>query len=210
MNNRRLKLFDNLGSGPHIRIGALTYLPVALVTIFASGWLWLQSDGAIDADPDTWTETIVVNLPLILAAMNLVGLGLLVLLLKKCRSCQSGPARRITAAMEKMSQGDVGWKITLRKGDELASVADSVSNASRSLADRIVRLQSDTRELSDLEEYVQDSIESDCGCNRQTLQALRRLKICTTRLKTEVDDFQVSLAQSKTNGKSVGTCNILI
>ncbi|MDD4052562.1 MAG: hypothetical protein PHR28_11780 [candidate division Zixibacteria bacterium] len=203
MKNRRLKLPDSLESGPHIRIGALIYLPIALITAFASSWLWFQTDGAIDADPDTLADIIVVNSPLMLAVMNLFGLGIMVLLLRKCRYCQSGPARRIAAAMEKLSKGDVGWKITLRKGDELAPVADSVSNASRSLADRIVRLQSDTRELSDLEEYVQDSIESDDGCNRQTLKALRRLRICTTRLKTEVEDFQVSLAQSKTKGKSL-------
>ena len=202
MKNRRLKLPDSLQSGPHIKISALIYLPVALLTAFASAGIWFQTDGVIDGEPETLAEIIVVNLPLMLAGMNLFGLGLMVLLLRKCRYCQSGPARRIAAAMEKLSKGDVGWKITLRKGDELAPVADSVSNASRSLADRIVRLQSNTRELSDLEEYVQDSIESDQGYNRQTLQALRRLRICTTRLKTEVEDFQVSLTQSKANGKA--------
>jgi len=35
--------------------------------------------------------------------------------------------------MEKMSRGDLGWKITLRRGNELAEIADSVTRASESL-----------------------------------------------------------------------------
>jgi methyl-accepting chemotaxis protein len=204
MRNGRLTLSDNLESGQYTKIGAFIYLPLALLTTLVSGWLWSQPDGAIETGADSIAQLITVNLPLILAGMNIFGVGFMILLLRKCRCCRSGPARRITAAMEKMSKGDLGWKITLRKGDELASVADSVTNASRSLADRIGKLQSNTRELSALEEFLQDSIESDHTFNPHTLKALRKLKICTTRLKTEVEDFQVSVAQSRTGGKSSG------
>lgn len=201
MKNSRLTLPDNLESGPHIRIGALIHLPLSLLTTLATVWLWLHGDGRMESNPNSIAQFITVNWPLVLAGMNLFGAGLLILLLRKCRYCQSGPARRISAAMEKMSKGDLGWKIILRKGDELAPVADSVTNASRSLADRIGRLQSDTRELSALEEFLQDSIEGDRTFNPHTLKALRKLKICTTRLKTGVEDFQLSMTQSRGGGK---------
>jgi methyl-accepting chemotaxis protein len=203
MQNRRLTLHENLESGPQIRIGALVYLILSLLTASAFCWAWFNADHTSKMNSPTMTHFLVAVLPFVLAALNLLGAGLLVLLLRKCRCCRSGPGRRISAAVEKMSKGDLGWKITLRKGDDLAPIAESVTNASRTLADRIGKLQCNTRELTALEEYLQDSIESDRTFNPHTLKALRKLKICTTRLKTEVEDFQVSMVFPKEHEKTV-------
>lgn len=199
MQNRRSTLHENLESGPQVRIGILTYLVFSVITAGAFGWAWFQGDQMRGMNPPTWTDLLAASLPFVLAGLNLLGAGLLLLLLRKCRCCRSGPGRRISAAMEKMGNGDLGWKIILRKGDELAPVADSVTNASRILADRIGKIQSEARELTALEEYLQDSIEGDHSFNPHTLKALRKLKICTTRLKTQVEDFQISIALPKEN-----------
>lgn len=202
MQNRRLTLHENLESGPQIRIGVLAYLIVAVVTTSVFCWARIEIGPLPQEESRSLVGLLAANLPFVLAGFNLLGAGFLVLLLRKCRSCRRGPGRRISDAMEKMSKGDLGWKITLRKGDELAPIADSVTHASRILADRIGRLQGNARELTALEEYLQDSIESDRALNPHTLKALRKLKICTTRLKTEVEDFQISMVSSAGGNKA--------
>jgi methyl-accepting chemotaxis protein len=134
---------------------------------------------------------VLNHAPLFLGMAYLIGLGLISWLTWKCNYGRPGAGRRITTALQKMSQGDLGWKITLRRGDELADVADSVTQASASLADRIVKLQMQTRQLTEIENYLIDSVDTH-HIDPYTLKALRKLKICTSRLNADMEDFQIS------------------
>ena len=99
--------------------------------------------------------------------------------------------------MEKMGQGDLGWKIVLRRSDEMADVAQSISSASQSLAERIGRIKTRTRELTEVEDFLLDSIGSERPINNYTMNALRQLKICTSRLSADIDGFQLSSIAAK-------------
>ncbi len=203
MTNRRLRLLDNMESAPLVRIGALMYLFFSLITTVIMSVIWLTADHTGDFAVVSWMRYLTTAVPPLAIGLNLLGGAFIFLLVSKCRRCQSGPGQRITAAMEKMGKGDVGWKIVLRNGDELAPVANSVSRASQSLADRIVRLQSETRQLVEIEDLLQDSLAGDRTVSQHTLKALRRLKICTSRIKAEMEDFQVSVLSSRPNAKTL-------
>jgi methyl-accepting chemotaxis protein len=192
MKHRRVRLLENLGAGRTVKIAAVIYLVISslvlisvLVTFISAEKIAGDNPGVSALETATW---------LIPAAWvtHLIGIVVILVLLRRCDGCQEGLARHITTAMEKMSKGDLGWKITLRRGDELAEIADSVTRASESLAERIGRLKTQTRQLTEVENYLIDSVEADRVGNPNTLKALRRLKICTHRLCSNVEDFQIS------------------
>lgn len=204
MKHRQLRHAENLGSGRTFRIIAVTYLAVSslvllmILAIFIGIFRLTEDDTGQSAVrmpawaiPATWVT-------------QLVGVVVVSALLRQCAGCRQGPAKRITTAMEKMGKGDLGWKITLRRGDELAEIADSVTRASESLAERIGRLQTQTRQLTEVENYLIDSIEADRVGNPNTLKTLRRLKICTHRLCSDMEDFQVSAAPNISQGMPAG------
>lgn len=103
-----------------------------------------------------------------------------------------GPGKRIATALQKMSKGDLGWKITLRRGDGMAEVAASVTHASESLADRINKIAVQVRHLAEIENFLIDTLEMEQIYNPYTVKALRKLKICTNRLNSSINDFHIS------------------
>jgi methyl-accepting chemotaxis protein len=193
--------FKNLESGRALRITAIAYLAASLALLSFTTILYFSIDISIPTSSSAFYAAVLSHAPLFLGSALLIGLGLVVLLTWKCNHCRSGPVRRISTALDKMSKGDLGWKITLRRGDELADVADSVTQASQLLANRINKLQSQTRQLTEIENYLIDSMEADRITNPYTLKALRKLKICTHRLSSDMDDFQISaIASMPPNG----------
>lgn len=195
---RRMWPFNNLESGRALRISTLIYLAVSPVLLCLALIAYFSFDRPTPDIMGSFWAAVHEHAPLFLGLSYLLGMGLIGLLTWKCRYCRSGPGRRITTALEKMGRGDLGWKITLRRGDELADMADSVTRASESLADRINKLQLQARQLTEIENYLIDSVDTDRISNPYTLKALRKLKICTSRLNANIDDFHVSTVSSIT------------
>lgn len=192
MKNRRTRLIDSIEMGPPLRATAAAYLIASTICLAAATFIFFLQDSFVRAGSSSLFLLLTAACCALLWLLTLGGAVLVVMLLRRCHICRSGPGRRISTAMEKMSKGDLGWKITLRRSDELADVADSVSRASQLLADRIAKLQAQTRELSEVGDYLDDSLESNRAANPNMLKALRKLKICTNRLQSDIDDFHVS------------------
>jgi methyl-accepting chemotaxis protein len=192
MKGRRVRLGHRLQAGTAITVAGVCYLAagIALLVLFAVSWIFaaVSPSGQVAPFFNFFRSHAVIPF----AAVTVIGLIAVAVLLFKCRQCRIGPVKRISSAMEKMSQGDLGWKITLRRGDELAEIADSVTRASCSLADRIGKLQTHTRELTEVENYLIDTVETDRVANPHLMKALRRMKICTHRLHCDIEDFQLS------------------
>jgi len=188
--------FNNLESGRVLRNGALIYLAVSPVLLSLALIAYFSFDRPTANVAGSFWAAMHEHAPLFLGLSCLLGMVLIGLLTWKCRYCRSGAGRRITTALEKMSRGDLGWKITLRRGDELAGMADSISRASESLADRIGKLQLQARQLTEIENYLIDSVDAAHIGNPYTLKALRKLKICTSRLNANIDDFHLSTVSS--------------
>jgi methyl-accepting chemotaxis protein len=191
MMRRQMWPFKNLDSSQLLRnsvigylIGSCLLLSLTIVIYFATGSPFDHSQ--------SFTTSILHHAPLILGAAHLMGIGLMIVLIRKCHHCRIGPGQRITTALKKMCRGDLGWKITLRRGDELSEVAESVTRASESLADRINKLQLQTRQLLEIENYLIDSVGAERISSPYTIKALRKLKICTSRLNSHMEDFQIS------------------
>jgi methyl-accepting chemotaxis protein len=141
---------------------------------------------------------------MIIWALNSLCTALLIVLRRKCQSCQQQAGKQIVTALDKMSKGDLDWKLTLHRNTELAEVADSVNKAQELLTQRISSLQLKTREISEVEDFLFDSIQCDKSFRPHTLKALRKLKICLSRLKLDVDDFELSLnSENKEYSKTV-------
>ncbi len=189
MNKRRKWVIRRLKSGPAIKIAVIVYISLASVLVVVTLALFFTADPS-----SSFAKLILSSLPPALSALLVIGVGLIGLLMRKCHHCQLGPGKRITTALEKMSKGDLGWKITLRRSDGLSEVAASITKASESLADRIGRLQIQARQLIEVENFLIDSMETERIYNPYTLKALRKLKICTSRLSANIEDFQVSTA----------------
>ncbi|MEZ5360059.1 MAG: hypothetical protein R3F48_14680 [Candidatus Zixiibacteriota bacterium] len=192
MKNRRKRPFAEMETRQWLKAGSIVYISLSLVILVFSAILYLYTDNSRPTQPGTFFSIVNSTLPAILWIGYLAGLGFLIMTMRKCVGCILGPGKRLTSAMEKLGRGDVGWKLTLRRGDEMADVAESVSKASRALADRISKMQSEVKGIMEVEDYLIDSIAITHGSNPFLLKALRKLKISTTRLKTDINDFQVS------------------
>ena len=192
MNNRRKRVIRSLESGAAIKIAITVYTSLASVLIVAAILFVFVADHQVIGSPSSATEFLAIYLLAVLALMLIPGMGLIFLLTRQCRHCRLGPGRRIMTALDKMSKGDLGWKITLRRSDGLSEVAASITKASESLADRIGKLQIQARQLIEVENFLIDSMETERIYNPYTLKALRKLKICTSRLIANIEDFQVS------------------
>jgi len=187
MEKRHEGVLRRLGSGPAIKIAVIVYASLASILIAATMFQFIAT--ALSSHSNNPTLNYLAP---VLACMLSVGTGMTILIMRKCRHCQSGPGKRITTALEKMGKGDLGWKITLRRHDNLSEVAMSVTRASESLADRIGKLQIQARQLIEVENFLIDSMEMERIYNPYTMKALRKLKICTNRLNANIEDFQVS------------------
>jgi len=193
---RRMRALKNLEAPGKIRIIALIFQIVSLTLILiTAAAFWLVAESQI---PDTFWSRLLDYAPLYLGIMLLGSLALIAVLAWKCRQCRSRAGGRIVTALTKMSQGDLGWKLTLHRGEELAGVADSASKASACLADRINKLRLQTRQLTEVENYLIDSLEAEQITNPYTLKALRKLKICTSRLSSRMEEFHISTLNDAT------------
>ncbi len=192
MKNRRIRAFANLESGQVLKTGTVIYLSISLVSLVAAATIYLKIAMNSDQNSNSLFISVLAFLPPALWILNLLGLGIIFLLVRKCHHCRLGTGKRISSALDKLGRGDLGWRITLRHGDELADLAYSVTRASQSLANRIGKLQAQTRELAEVEDYLLETLEGDPVFKPYTIKALRKLKITINRLKSDVEDFQVS------------------
>lgn len=193
MKNRRMRPSRVMETATLLRHGSFVYLAVSFLILTVTAIVYLTIDFAGRTHSGSFFDYLRDALPFLIWGLHLVGLGLLFLALRKCRACLLGPGKQLTEAMQKMSKGDLGWKLTLRRNDELADVADSVSNASRSLAERIGKIQSQVKGLAEVEGYLLDSFDTTRDINPYFIKALRKMSICTNRLHADIDEFQISL-----------------
>jgi len=188
----RNRLMGSLESPGAIKTIALIYISATFALIAVTVVVYFAADVAFIDNDDTPLGRWLFHAPLVLSLAAIPGVALVFLLIRKCRRCQTDAGKRIAGALEKMGRGELGWKITLRRNEELVDVAESLTRASESLADRIGKLQIQARQLTEVESFLIDSIEADRLNNQYTLKALRKLKICTSRLNADMDDFHVS------------------
>lgn len=200
MTNRRMRLTLRQISGPALKVAIVAYLAASPALIILVSIVYFGTPTDSPAPTSVFAFTLA-HAPVILGATQLLGIALIIILTRKCRDCRVGQGQRITSALDKMGKGDLGWKVTLRRGDELAEVAESVTRASESLADRIGKLQLQTRQLTEVESFLLDSLDADRAYNPYTIKALRKLKICTSRLHSGMEDFQIS-SMAATSGQT--------
>lgn len=194
MSNRRKRVILSLESGSTIKIAVIVYASLASVLVVVTSVFFFTAESSPADSLLSYPDSLFMYFLPVLAFMLLAGVGLTILLMQKCRRCHLGPGQRIMTALDKMGKGDLGWKITLRRSDGLSGVAASITKASESLADRIGKLQIQARQLIEVENFLIDSMETERIYNPYTLKALRKLKICTSRLSANIEDFQVSTA----------------
>jgi len=199
MMRRQMWPFKNLDSSRLLRHSVIGYLIGSVILLGLTIVIYFAIGSSLDIS-QSFPASVWRHAPLILGAAHLVGIGLMIVLIRKCHHCRLGPGQRITTALKKMCRGDLGWKITLRRGDELADVAESVTRASESLADRINKLQIQTRQLLEIENYLIDSVGTERVSSPYTIKALRKLKICTSRLNSHMEDFQISTVATVKSG----------
>lgn len=190
--NRRLRWAGFQLFGTTLKVCVTIYSLISLSLLGTVVGLWLTFEPNLLLNSDTAIHTVFYILSVTLVVVQLSGIGLLFYTVGKFHKSISVPARRVIEAMGKMSRGDLGWKITLQKNDELSEMVTSISNASCSLAERIGRLQSQARELAEVEDYILDALAVDKTSNRHVLKGLRKLKITTSRLNSDIDSFQIS------------------
>jgi len=192
MRNRRTRFMNSWEQTDWFKRVITAYLIGNAVLLILSAGAYLASRFFSLTSSGFFFARTLPHATVCLWAFLMAGTTILLILRKKCRECLAGPGQRITSAMNKMSHGDLGWKLILRRGDELAEVADSVSDASRSLAQRIGLMQSQVRGISEIESHLIDTIDTDRPANPGVIAALRRLKINTSRLQANLHDFQIS------------------
>ena len=196
MKNRRMRPFAVVDSGQWLKTGSIVYISVSILLLIISAVFFLNADTTSPNQSGSFFSFIAAALPIALWSVCLMGPILLFLTMGKCLGCILGPGKRLTSAMEKMSRGDLGWRLTLRRGDEMSEVAESVSRASQSLAERIGKMQSEIKGIKEVEEYLIDSISGSRNSNPYFIKALRKLKISTSRLNADINEFQLSMTES--------------
>jgi methyl-accepting chemotaxis protein len=196
MNNRRVRSKITFDIGKWLKPISLTYLVIAMMFIFITPLLYLNQNSSGLKNSGSFFDLAAGIFPAVAGIIILTGSILLILTIRKYTYCIMEPGKRLSTAINKMSKGDFGWKLTLRRGDELADVADSVTQASQSLADRIGKLQSGMKGLTEIEKYLIDSVGSTQDINPYFVKALRKMKICTNRLNADLNEFQISMNEN--------------
>ncbi|MCK5126903.1 MAG: hypothetical protein KAR42_11665 [candidate division Zixibacteria bacterium] len=202
MKNRRMRPFANMETGTWLKTGSIVYLSMSLILLVITAVIYLNIDSTSLTSSGSFFTSAITIIPIIMWVGYLAGLIFMVLTMRKCTGCILGPGKRLTSAMDKMSRGDLGWRLTLRRGDEMMEVADSVSKASQSLAGRISKMQSEIKGLTEVEEYLIDSVAGSHHANPYFMKALRKLKISTNRLHADINDFQISLVEEPISPKT--------
>lgn len=179
-----------LNATPKVKAFIIGYLLCGMILLTFSVFAFLKVT-LYTPDMPVWSY-LAAALPLCMGIQMAIGVGLLFLFIRKCHHCRSVLGQEISAALKKMSRGDLGWKVTLHRDAELSDVAQSATQASESLADMISKLQIQSQRLTEIEDYLVDSLEVSTIKNPYTLKALRKLKICTSRLNSNLQDFRVS------------------
>ncbi len=193
MIGNRFRFLTYLDSSQLLKVVILSYTSLNLISLLVVVIISIVPLMPVDLiDHRTQISSTSTSIYLIGAfcLLNLTAAGTAFLLWRKFKKHQSGAGNQITAALDKIRQGDLGWKITLPGGSELARVADSVSLASESLADRVSTLKVKTRELAEVEDFLVDSLTCDGARKPYTLKALRKLRICISRLRSDMEEFQ--------------------
>lgn len=190
--NRRLRWAGLQFFGTALKVCITIYSLLSLTLLATAIGLWVGFESGSILATGTPVNTLFSYISLSIIILQFLGIGLLIFSACKCHNCVSGPVHRVIDAMGKMSRGDLGWKITLRKHDELSEMAASITKASCSLAERIGRLQTQARELTEVEDFILDAFEADRTKNPHILKGLRKLKITTSRLNSDIDSFQIS------------------
>lgn len=97
----------------------------------------------------------------------------------------AGPLYRFEKTLERMIDGDVGFRIRLRKGDECQHIADKINQLNSKLSMNIKTMKIALNEIDNL----YDTIEEDSGMDKEYLmQAVSY----NNRLKKIISEFTVS------------------
>ena len=189
----RMRLLANLDPNQLFKAATLFFISSNIIMLLFIAIFYFAPDNSILPIDKEITSLAAHLLPAILWFCNAICAVLLAFMWRKCHNCRNRFGRQIINALEKMGKGELGWKITLRRGNELSEVANSVSDAHKRLAQRIAEIQTKTREISEAEDFLFDSLGLNRSLRPQTLNALRKLKIGLNRLKSDIDRFHLSL-----------------
>ena len=95
----------------------------------------------------------------------------------------------INQRIRKIGEGRLDEPLEISREEMFVDIADSVNVASEKLSDRLQSIIRNTNRLSQVEEELSSLFRPRNASDKYTRDLVCRLKICTSRLKNDLDDF---------------------
>ncbi|PKK84113.1 MAG: hypothetical protein CVT49_04775 [candidate division Zixibacteria bacterium HGW-Zixibacteria-1] len=116
-------------------------------------------------------------------------LGLLIYPIMLMTREYSRPRESIRRKIEKLGQGRLDQPLVLDDQEIFVGLAESVNVASEKLSDKLQSIIRNTNRLSQVEDELSSLFRPRNAADEYTRDLVCRLKICTSRLKNDLNDF---------------------
>ena len=105
------------------------------------------------------------------------------------------PRDIIRKRIENLGEGRLDEPLIIDRQEMFVDIAESVNIASEKLSDRLQSIIKNTNRLSQVEEELSSLFRPRNSADEYTKDLVCRLKICTSRLKNDLNDFCLSQEQ---------------
>jgi len=196
MRNFLRDLYEHWADSRFVRAGTYVYAGGSLIIVLYILFNYVASTLTQSAPTAAQAVFLSQKCIWIMTGWIALSLPLTALMVRKCHFCRSQGADKINAVLKEMELGHLGWKLTLSRGQELEELAQSVSSVNTKFAERLEKIHDRSQDLFEIEDYLVDAIKSDGRMRPATMKALRKLKIYTSRLKADIEDFDITHSES--------------
>ena len=153
-----------------------TYLILTTALIITGGIFLLAT--ALNIEP----------LPALLISI-FSGLALMIYPVKIIARNFSRPRKDIMKCIEQLGEGRPAEPLNIEQEEIFVDIAESVNMAGEKLSDKLQSIIRNTNRLSQVEEELSSLFRPRNATDKYTRDLVCRLKICTSRLKNDLDDF---------------------
>ena len=104
----------------------------------------------------------------------------------------AGPLYKVEASLERMADGDMGFDINFRKGDEVRKLAEIFNMTSQNLSSLIGGVKAESGQVNSAIDRLKALIETSPGEKRADLKgALEALMAANSRLNDKLNKFRL-------------------
>ncbi len=188
-----MKLLRNLHLFPEKRRTGFilaAYMLLISASIISGGvFLWLN-DG-----PVSILTLIIISE---LTGLVLISIPILIMVYRYSR-----PREELKQGIKNIGEGCFGGRINPDMEKMYSDIAESINEAGQKLTDKMQSIIANTNRLSAVEEELSTCFKTDNCCDSHTKALIYQLRICTSRLRNDLNEFSLEKPNQTTSENRV-------